>query len=156
MVKRFLILLMVLGLIAGSVATAEAKRTKKPTRIERTFTGGYKTPFVPLNAGCSRTGGRGCVTVNTRSTESFFTARVTDTLGLPIFVQVWEDTDGWGEEDVLHGTFCGETTEPIYFPPGTELHFWVGFTYSFAPYESCPGGLNATTGTITVTLSNRP
>ena len=34
--KRFLILSMVLGLIAGSEATAEAKGTKRPTRVERT------------------------------------------------------------------------------------------------------------------------
>ena len=153
--KRFLIGFMVLGLMTGAVVSAEAK--KGPARRERTFTGSYKTPFVPFNAGCSRTDGRGCVTVYTRSTESFLTARVTDTLGVPVFVQVWEDTDGRGVEDVLHGTFCGETTEPISFPPGTELHFWVGFTYSYpAPYESCPDGLIATTGTVTVTLSNLP
>lgn len=154
--KRFLIVFLIAGLFAGSVATAEAKKSQRK-RVERTFAGTYATPFVPANAGCSRTDGRGCVTVYTRSTESFFTARITDTHGLPVFVQVWEDTDGWGNEDVLHGTFCGETTEPISFPPGTELHFWVGFTYSYgAPYGSCPGGLIATTGTVTVTLSNLP
>lgn len=107
-------------------------------------------------AGCSRTDGHGCVAVYTRSTESYFTAEVTDTLGRPVFVQVWTETDGDGMEDVLFGTFCGETTTPIDFPPGTELHFWVGFTYSTAAYESCPGGLIATTGTISVTLSNMP
>lgn len=154
--KRFLIGFMVLGLMIGAVVTAEAK--KRPPRVERTFTGSYKTPFVPFDAGCSPTDGRGCVTVHTRSRESFFTARVTDALGLPVFVQVWEDTDGGGEEDVLYGTFCGETTEPISFPPGAELHFWVGFPFSYggAQYESCPGGLLATTGTVRVELSNLP
>ena len=152
--KRFLIMFMLLGLITGSVATAESK--KKPTPHARTFEGSYKTPFVPGDAGCSRTEGRGCVTVYTRSTESFFTAEVTDMLGLPVFVQVWTQTDGDGLEDVLFGIFCGETTTPIDFPAGTELHFWVGFTYSMAAYESCPGGLIATTGTVSVTLSNLP
>jgi len=152
--RRFLIGYMVLGLMVGGVATAEAK--KRPARVQRTFAGSYDTPFVPLNAGCSRTGGRGCVTVYTRSTESSFTAKVTDALGHPVFVQVWEDTDGWGSEDVLHGSFCGETTEPISFPPGTELHFWVGFTFSRASYDTCPGGLIATTGTVKVRLSNLP
>ena len=152
--KRFLIFVMVLGFIAGSVATTEAKR--RPTRVERTFEGNYETPFVPGRAGCSRTEGRGCVTVYTRSTESFFTAEVTDALGFPVFVQVWTEADSDGLEDVLFGTFCGETTQPISFPPGTELHFWVGFTFSTAAYESCPSGLIATTGTISVTLSNVP
>ena len=96
------------------------------------------------------------MTVYTRSTESFFTAEVTDALGLPVFVQVWTETDGDGLEDMLFGTFCGETTTPIDFSPGTELHFWVGFTYSPAAYESCSGGLIPTTGTVSVTLSNLP
>lgn len=153
--KRFLIAFMVLGMMFGAVATAEAK--KRPTRAVRAYSGTYATPFVPFNAGCSPTAGRGCVTVDTRSTESSLTAKVTDSHGLPVFVQVWENTDGDGMEDVLHGAFCGETTEPISFPPGAELHFWVGFTYSYgSPYERCPGGLIATTGTVSVSLSNRP
>lgn len=153
--KRFLVGFMVLGLMAGAVVTAEAK--KRPARVKRTVTRSYESLLLPTHNVCSRTGGRACVTVDTRSKESFFTARVTDALGLPVFVQVWEDTDGWGEGGVLHGTFCGETTEPISFPPGIELQFWVGFSYSYgAPYEDCPGGLIATRGTVEVSLSNLP
>ena len=153
--KRVLVGFIVVGLMMGAVASAEAK--KRPSRVERVVTGRYESLLLPTRVGCSRTGGRGCVIVDTHSKESFFTASVTDSLGIPVFVQVWEDTDGGGEEDVLRGTFCGETTEPISFPPGTELHFWVGFSYSYgAPYGNCPGGLIATTGSVEVSLSNLP
>lgn len=154
--KRFLIMFMALGLIVGSVATAEAGQARRK-RVERTVSGSYETPVLPFSAHrCSQLGGEGCVAISTGARESFFTAKATDAHGLPVLVQVWTSTDGDGIEDVHFGTFCGETTRPISFPPGTELHFWVGFTYSFGPYESCPGGTVATTGTVNVTLSNLP
>ncbi len=37
--KRYVIVSMILGLVAGSVTTAEAKRT--PRRVERTVEGNY-------------------------------------------------------------------------------------------------------------------
>lgn len=154
--KRLFILFMALGLITGSVATAEAGRTR-PKRVQRTVEGSYKTPVLPFDSDrCSQLDGQGCVAIRTGARESFFTAKATDAHGLPVLVQVWTSTDHDGIEDVHFGTFCGETTRPISFPPGTELHFWVGFTYSFAPYESCPGGTVATAGAVSVTLSNLP
>ena len=151
--KRFLILFMVVGLIAGSVATAEAGE-KKPARAERTVEGSYGPSSTPFTT-CDDPGGSlACVVVPTRSTEAFFTAKVTDALGQPVFVQV---------NNAHVGTFCGETTRPISFEPGTTLefriepitYFWSNWGTGWVGSLSCPYRLK-TTGTISVTLSNHP
>src|SRR5688572_27708577 len=120
MMKRSLILLMVLGLVAGTVATAEAaKKTKRPIRVERTVEGNYGAFPAPVT-GCNSVWDKFyCLAVQTRTTESFFTAKVTDVHGKPVFVQV----EAGGSP---LGTFCGETPRPIRFPGGSELRFYVG------------------------------
>ena len=155
--KRFLLLFMVLGLVACSVVTAEAKRASKPARVERTVEGSYE-PLLDPYTECDQ--GRalyGCVVVHTRSTEAFFTAKVTDDHGQPVFVQVVDDNGG------RLGTFCGETTEPVSFDAGSRLEFLVDpaphfFSHWGAGWVGpldCPYRLRST-GTISVTLSNLP
>ncbi len=151
--KRFATLVLISAMTVGVTATAQAEKTAQE-RVERTVHGSYKTPFMPFSGGCPDSGG--CVRISTGARESYFTAKVTDTHGLPVFVQVWAETDGDVMMDELFGTFCGKTTKPIRFRPGIELYFWVGFTFSNSNYESCPGGTIATSGTVSVTLSNRP
>ena len=152
--KRFLIMFMVVGLVAGSVATAEAKGTKRPTRVERTVEGSYG-PYSSLVTGCNDPDGSlACFVVNTRSTEAFFTAKVTDAHGQPVFVHVSNGGNG--------ATFCGETTRPVSFDPGSRLYFrtdpmtnfWSDSGLGVGPLD-CPYRLK-TTGTISVTLSNQP
>lgn len=151
--KRFMVMFLILGLIAGSVVTAEAKKKKKPKRVERTVEGSYDLPPLVVAGTCAQSGAIGCVLIATGSEEAFLTAEVTDAHGQPVSVQVSANTDGEIGDDVTFGTFCGETTEPIPFDPGSELHFWVG---SLGPeLAGCPPGI-ATTGTVTVTLSNLP
>lgn len=156
-VKRFLILFMVLGLLAGSVATTEAKRASKPGRVERTVEGRYGArlePYTECNQGRAL---YGCVVVDPRSTEAFFTAKVTDDHGQPVFVQV---VDGGGGRI---GTFCGETTEPMSFDTGSRLefliepvpHFFSHWGAGWLGPLDCPYRLRST-GTISVTLSNLP
>src|SRR5688572_27216627 len=97
--KRFLILYMVLGLLAGSVATADAKRTRKPTRVERTIEENYG-PYPAPVTGCNEPlGGWACVVVPTGTNESFFTAKVMDAHGLPVFVEVYSFRE-WGGQHV--------------------------------------------------------
>jgi hypothetical protein len=145
---------MVLGLIAGSVATADAKGKKgAATRVERTVEGSYG-PYPSPVTGCNEPLGKFyCLAVETRSDESFFTAKVTDVHGQPVFV--WVGGAGRGNSPA---TFCGETTEPIWFPPGAELRFYVAEPAAnlFDPALDCPTNRVKTTGTISVTLSNRP
>lgn len=160
--KRFLIMFMVLGLLAGSMATAEAaKRAKKPIRVERTVEGSYDTQFVPFAGMVTHTCPHGnaptvgCFTVQTRTKEAFLEAAVTDAHGQPVLVTV--TGPGSDQDWIEYGTFCGETKEPISFDPGVELAFHIGFWH-----WPLPTGLTdcrpmfGTTGTISVTLSNLP
>ena len=155
--KRLLILFMILGLIAGSVATAEAKKGQKPTRTERTVEGSYATQFVPFNVYCYQHGGVGCVEIETRKDEAFLTGKVVDAHGQPVLVQVW----GWGDgaqHSNDYGSFCGETDEPIAFDRGVDVYLVVGGTSHYdlpTPGASCSPGFG-TTGTVSVTLSNLP
>lgn len=147
--KRFLIMLVVLGLVAASVTTAGA--TKRPKRVERTVDVTYDAPFVPMTW-CGDWSGltAGCVDVQTRRTEAFFTAKATDAHGLPVAVAVY--SNGFN-----YGVFCGEIRRSMGFQPGSRLTFVVGPHWPVIPTDPrCPMANAATTGTISVTLSNQP
>ena len=155
--KRFLIVLMVVGLVVGTVVTAEAKTKKKRApRVQRTVEEKYEGPFVAQVTGCDSLGRHwGCLSVMPQRGESTFTAEVSDDHGLPVFVEVRADLDGvYNNLDVI-ATFCGETNEPISVPRGIEFHIWVGNSWpGSAVHPDCPA--IPTTGTISVTLSNLP
>lgn len=87
--KRTLVTLLGLALVVGSVATADAKAK----RVERTVSGTYG-PYPAPVTGCSEPlGGWACLVVETRSTERFFTATITDAHGQPVFVEVRHTSD---------------------------------------------------------------
>lgn len=145
--KRLLLVFMVIGLIVGSVATAEAEGKKRAARVERTVEGSYGPPYLAPVTGCkSLMGPWACLIVETRPTEAFFTAEVTDAHGQPVFVAVVSQFR-------TLATFCGETTRPIRFNPGAGLEFRVG---GDSAQLECPVNSVKTTGTIGVTLSNLP
>jgi hypothetical protein len=156
--KRFLIMFAVLGLVAASMATAEAKKPRK--RVERTVEGTYDTQFVPFGGlvthTCAKKDAKGCVIIDTRANEAYFTARAVDAHGQPVLVTVtgWSPDAGPGR---TYGTFCGETEEPIAFDRGEKLRFSLGYWDQGLPtnWASCPPGFG-TTGMISVTLSNVP
>src|SRR5688500_4760009 len=123
--KRFLILFMALGLVAGTVVTAEAAKT--PTRHARTVDATYAAPWLPFgNWDCAAPIGRGCVSVTTRSNEAYLNAKVTDAHGQPVLVKVWSEYEASGARPIFYGSFCGETTSSIEFPPGVTLKLWIG------------------------------
>jgi hypothetical protein len=153
--KRFLVLFMVVGLMAGAAATAEAKKKPKPKpepepiRLERTVEGSYG-PYPAPATGCNEAlGSWSCLTIPTSATEAFFTAKVTDAHGQPVFVEVGSSYSG------TIARFCGETSEPIRFHRGDELHFYVALPV-WGVQAVCPAHSIKTTGTISVTLSNLP
>ena len=151
-IKRLLTLVLVLGLITGAVATAEAK--KKPKRTSRTVEGSYDSPVLGIYARCGEPG-VGCTSFSAGSNERFVTAKVQDAHSLPVYVLVRSAASGaFGEGTETFGEFCGETTEPIAIPPGGKLEFMVGAAASVYLY-SCEPGV-ATSGTITATFSNLP
>jgi hypothetical protein len=143
-------LLMIFGLVVGSVATAESKR--KPQRTTRTIEGSYASPAIFLYGSCSASDGVGCVSFTTGPNERFVTAEVADEHGLPVFVLIRNEQRSPAEGAETYGTFCGKTTEPIAVPPGRDLQFWVGAPFAVAGCQ--PGA--GTTGTVTATFSNLP
>ena len=150
--KRVLISFLILGLLTGSVATAGAKKKTKPTRVERTVEGTYGALPSPV-IGCNDPFGPwACLVVKTRGTERFVTAKVTDTHGQPVFVQVIAN----GGREL--GVFCGETSKPIAFKPGSTLEFHLASTKwpGDNAYLDCPANRLKTTGMISATLSNLP
>ena len=163
--RRFLIGFLVLGLMAGSVGMAEAKEGKQkahPTRVERTVERNYGPYPAPVTGCNSALGYFACALITTRTTEAFFTAKVTDAHGLPVNVEVVPWCGGYG---TWYGTrcgpkarFCGETSKPIRFRPGAILAVYVASPDSGVggwPQTACPAHFVKTTGTISVTLSNK-
>lgn len=148
--KRSLILLLALGLVFGSIATAEAGKKKK--RVERQAQGSYTSTGVVAVGLCAQTDGTNCMEIATAANENYLTAKITDSHGLAVPVAVKADQDGDGSTEVLYGTFCGETTEPIQIDPGVPVVFWVGISPDTAAL-GCPPG---TTGTLDATFSNLP
>ena len=147
--KRTLILMMVIGLVVGSVATAEAgKKKRKPKRVERTLEYRYDQPSIGAP-------GAGGVTVNpgiaTGPDDLFVSIETTDDVSPSPSVRFSWDTDGDGQNDT-GVTICGGVTEePVPLPGSVELGV---FTY-ILPGPDCPTGFS-TTGTIKVTFSNMP
>lgn len=149
--KRFLIMFMVAGLLSASMTTAESKGA--PKRTTRTVEGSYDSPVLTIVGFCAESDGIGCVSFTTGQNERFVTAKVVDAHGLPVFVLVRSEAEGFPAQGAeTYGTFCGETTEPIAVPPGETIQFWIGAAMSV---YGCQPGI-ATAGTITATFSNLP
>lgn len=154
--KRTLVLLMVVGLIAGSIGAAEAGKKKKkkkpagPVKVERTYEFTYMCPCVGLfqlgGLHESNVGG-GPITIGAE--EAYLTATATDTTGQVVPVDINQDTNGDGANDAV-GSFCGETAAPMPISPGLEVRVFVGLPIT------CPSPAVLAGGTITFTFSNLP
>ena len=152
--KRSLAFLLVLGLVASfAAAPAQAKKKKKPARVERTAQGTYAAPAT-LVGNCTQTDGVGCMTIQSGAGEEYLTATVTDQHGQPVSISVEADLDGDATTETSYGSFCGETAEPIQIEPGAAIVFWVGRA-DVAAVDGCAPGV-ATQGTLDVTFSNMP
>lgn len=153
--KRSLSILLVLGLVFAAFASAPAQaKKKKPKKVTRTAEGSYDLPPLVVVGTCAQSGAIGCVSFTSATNEKFVTAKVTDAHGQPVAVSISANTDGQFGDDESYGEFCGETTEPIAIPGGTELHFWVGAATDLGISGCVPGA--ATSGTIKATFSNLP
>lgn len=154
--KSSLIIFMIVGLTAGSVLSAEAKKAEHK-RVERTLQGSYISPSIPFAPKCARDSAPGCLTFETRENERFLTAEVSDAHGRPVFVTVEGPDPTHPPHFIRYGTFCGETTEPIAFPRGVDVRLRVAFWITDLPTSLRPClTMLGTAGTISVTLSNLP
>lgn len=140
---RLAVAMVIVALGIGSVGTAEAK---KPSRTERTTHASYGPYPAPVTGCNSALGSFACAIVHTRATEHYFTAKVTDVHGQPVFVEV---TSGGG----VVTRFCGETPRPVPISAGSDVEFHVGLN-NWLLSADCPANRVKTTGTISVTLSN--
>lgn len=164
--KRILVLLMIAGLIAGSVATAEAKKKKKknsaPVRMEEVV----EIPYTGSNIGVASPAATGgtclidqtlpfhCLSAVPSFVEaSFIKIEVADATGQKAGGFISQgDVDGDGISDG-YGQFCGAHPEPLAMAtPGApvDISLYMGIC------SDASGPSIATTGTITVTFSNMP
>lgn len=151
--KRFLVMFMILGLIAGSVATAEAgKKKKKPVKVTREAHASYSSTIVVAAGNCTQEDAINCPRIPSGPGEIYLTAKVTDATGQAVPVAVKADLDGDRSTETLYGTFCGETEEPMLIDAGAEITFWIGISSNTAALGCAPG----TTGTVDVVFSNMP
>ena len=156
--KRFVALFLILGLVFGSVATAEAgKKKKKPKRVERTMEVPYSAPgfgTASVGVGCSPALGS-CGNFAMGADDHFATITLTDATGTPTPFSVAQDTEPGDPTNTIetnHGTFCGTTgDDPLQILPGYEMTIFI-WAWGDA---ICPTGFG-TTGTVTATFSNLP
>lgn len=141
-----LVLLASVGLLAVSLGTAEAGKSKRVERTVQSSYGAYQPPFTGCN---DPLGSYACLQLPTRPTEAFFTATVVDTHGQPVAVDVYS-----GRYPIV--SFCGKITRPIDITPYSRLDFHIGLGVGSLGWKAgCPGRIIKTTGTITVKLSNQ-
>lgn len=154
--KRSLVLMMIVGMIFGSIATAEAAKKKKPKKVERTVEVAYQTPSPGISGllgACMAVlgvDGTACIDVPIGGDEAFVSVSVTDATGRPTNFDLAQDSDAGRPGFEIFASGCGETTEPIAVTPGLAVR--VSVTAIGGP--DCPGV--ATTGTISATFSNLP
>lgn len=162
--RRTLILVLVMGLILGSFASAEAgkkkkkKKPKAPVRVERVVEVSYDHPGIgiagPVSGGYPVNFPEGSSEVPTAAEELYMKIEVTDQSGQAVAGFISQgDLDGNGINDDGYASFCGAHEEFVPVEaPGTPI---IGI---YAYNGTCPDGTPSimTTGTIKVTLSNMP
>lgn len=154
--KRILVLMMVIGLIFGSIATADAKKKKKaPKKVERVVESKYEAPAIgaPSGVGVCFRPTNSCGDIATGGEESWVKLEVIDATGTATAFTLGQDTDpDTPGTETTFGDFCGTTgDETIQIQPGLPL---VVFPWAFGDVV-CPGAFG-TQGTIKATLSNLP
>jgi hypothetical protein len=165
--KKSIVMLLVLGLIFGSlVGAADAKKKKKVkkpvARIERTVSINYTGPNFGVSSPAA-TGGicqldtaspGDCLETPTTPDDVYVKIEIKDASGQAVAGSISQgDTDGDGVSDI-YGQFCGSTgdTPLALTAPGAPLRVT-------AYAGTCSDGSTAsvmTSGTINITFSNLP
>lgn len=146
--KRILVLVMVLGLVFGSIATADAKKKKKKSKkpYVRVVEGTYDNPAPGVGGIVTLNGAGGTFDVPTAGNEYYMSVEVIDDSGQQTYF-------GIAEENTIVAGGCGKTETPMEITPGAAYNITVTMGPGLnAP--TCPGV--ATTGTIKVTLTEVP
>lgn len=145
--KRFLIMFMVLGLVAGSIATAEAgKKKKKKAPYVRVVEGTYANPAPGIGGVGTLSGAGGTLDVPTAANEYYMSVEVTDDSGQDTYFSI-------GADATFAGGGCTKTESPFPITPGTAYSIIVTIGPGLDD-PTCAGV--ATSGTIKVTLTEVP
>ena len=160
--KKTVVLVLALALIAGSLAAPALakKKKKKPVRVERVVELDYSAPGIGATVAGSGGGicpfadptTQECIEVPLQVGEAYVKVELVDATGQKVSGSLSQgDTDGDGIGN-LYGQFCGAHEAPIKMESTTvplRISFYNG---------TCDDGTPApaTTGTITVTFSNLP
>jgi hypothetical protein len=147
--RRAWTILLVLGLVAATMA-APAEARKKPKKpVVRSFEIRYENPAFGVGGaggGCS-----GCPAIGTGVDETYAIFVIEDDLSPSGYIDLSYDTDGDGVQDLGSGpTVCGSTPEPVEVEPAASYSAWP-----WVAGIGCPGS-SSTTGTIKAWFSNDP
>lgn len=146
--KRAIVLSLILGLVFGSIATAEAgKKKKKKPAPPYTMEATYDTPAIgTAGAGVSTQG----ISFPSSETHVWVTIEITDDVSPTAHGSFSWDTDGDGVSDTGF-VVCGSTPEPVNVPANTTIN---GFIWGL-PGPDCPTGFS-TSGSVKATFSATP
>lgn len=145
--KRFVVIAVTVGLIAGALAAAPAQaKKKKPKRTTRTEEGVYNggagvATLYAINFGGARW--------DTATTEHYVTVELTDMTGQTVGFDLGQDPDGDSQAAII-GSGCGKTTIPVPIQGGVPVIVFVG------SLTACGDPAPAFKGTIKITFSNIP
>ena len=143
--RKVLLLVLIVGLCFGSIASAGAKKGRK---ISRTAEATYAAPayfyWAPTGDNI------GGANFPTTAAERFVSIEIEDAAGLGVSAAVGQDPENDGTVD--NTPFCTKTDQPMPVTPGLPVTVFV----FVGPCTSPPGPAFATQGTITATFSNRP
>ena len=148
--KRVLVLLLVLGVVLGTLTTAEAakKKKKKSKKVVRVASEDYLAPayfyWAPTGDNI------GGVSIPSGLGERFVSVEIKDDSGMNVSAAVGQDPEGDGT--VATTDFCTKTDKPLPIEPGLEVTVFV----YVGPCTSPAGPAFATQGTVKVTFSNLP
>lgn len=148
--RKLLVAAVVSGLIAGSVATAEAgkkkKAPKKTTRVaEATYVAPARFYFAPTGDNI------GGAAFPTGAGETYVSVTIEDDLGMDVSAAVGQDPEG--DTTVATTNFCTSTEEPLPITPGLDVTVFVFAGPCTSPQ---PAPAFATQGKIVATFSNMP
>jgi hypothetical protein len=144
-VRKGLLLVMVAALCIGSIASAEAKKSRKISRVaEATYAAPAYFQWAPTGDNI------GGASFPTTAAERFISIEIEDTSGLDVSAAVGQDPENDGTVD--NTAFCTKTDKPLPISPGLPVTVFV----FVGPCTSPPGPAFATQGTITATFSNQP
>ena len=147
--KRILILMLVMGLVFGAVATADAKKKRKkkaPAPYSRVVEGTYENPAPGIGGVVTLNGAGGTLEIPTAANELFMSVEIIDDSGQNAYF-------GIAADGTIIGGGCGKTEEPFAISGGVAHNI----TVTMGPGLEAPDCVGiATSGTIKVTLTEVP